>query len=320
MKKFLINILIIFLLLLGVCSLFQALISSRIRNKTINGKDNFHVINNQHNDVVFLGSSRCTEHFDPGFFKDSLGLKTANLGVNGHGDITMDLIRLKYYLKHNPPPRIAMVNFDPISTYGPFDISKNENLIQKHFFARYAFAAKDEDMMIVDYFHFNYAERFMPLFALLRYRAIIECIDMKAGKSWEKIGYEPQATVWDTITHPIDHNYFNNCYAGYLRNADSIKVHMAYLNAFCKSKNIQLVCVQSPVFKDIYNEKAYAEIGDICSVLNIPFININDDSITSNSKNFTDATHLNTTGVPKMLNVIAKNRTFLSLAGNRSHL
>ena len=313
MKKFLVNITIILLLSLGVAALFQAAISYRIKGKSINGKDNFHTIMNQQNDIVFLGSSRCTEHFDPHFFRDSLGINSVNLGVSGHGDLTMQFIKLTCYLHDNPPPKIAMLNFDPISTYGPYDVSKNENFIEKHFFARYAFWPQGDDTTIVKYFHFNTAEKYIPLFALLRYRSITECLNMWGAKSWNKYGYEPQTTNWDTVNFPTDTRYFFTGYPKYISSADSIEAHLATFNELCKSNHIKLVCVQSTVYKNIYDNEAYSVIGKICSDLGIFFIDANDESIRSDVRNFADASHLNTTGVPKMLNIIIKNQGFLDL-------
>src|SRR6185312_6655465 len=148
MKKFILNLAVVIALLLIVSTVLQLLISWRISDKSINGKDNFHIVKGQVNDIVFMGSSRSAQHFDPGIFRDSLGLKCVNVGVAGHGDLTMQTLRMKYYLLNNPPPKIVMLNFDPLCTYGPYNPDKNENLIEKHFYARYAFMPDKDDRMV----------------------------------------------------------------------------------------------------------------------------------------------------------------------------
>lgn len=311
MKQFILKILLVAFLTLVIATVIQLVISFAIKDKTINGQDNFHVIKNQKNDIIFLGSSRCTEHFDPKFFRDSFGLRSVNLGVNGHGDITMQNIRLNYYLAYNPPPRIVMLNFDPIGALGPYDISKNENLIEKHYYARYAFWPKNEDTMLTQYFHFNFAERYVPLYALLKYRAILDCITMKGGKKWLKDGYQKHDVMWDTVAHPIAGQDWD--FRDFIRDADSIKAHLSFFNDLCKRNNIKLVCVQSPVYRSVYNREAFGIPKSICDDLGILFIDTNEEPIINDIRNFADADHLNTAGVTKMLNIVAKNKGFLEL-------
>jgi hypothetical protein len=314
-RKFIANVLVMILLLLGISLVLQLGITYKIRNKTINGQDNFHVIKGQNNDLVFLGSSRCSEHFDPKFFKDSLGLKSVNLGVNGHGDLTMQTIRLKYYLRNNVPPRVAVLNFDPISTYGPYNIEDNNNFIEKNYYARYAFYPVNEDTMLVKYFHFTWPEKYIPMYALLRYRAILDCITMRGGKDWLNNGFQKHTTTWDTVRYPVITKEFFKNYLPFVKDKDSIKSHLAVFNNYCKANNIKLVCVQSPVYKAIYDSVSFSVLKPICNSLGILFIDTNEPYINRDINNFADADHLNTTGIPKMLNIIAKNREFLELVG-----
>lgn len=40
----------------------------------------------------------------------------------------------------------------------------------------------------------------------------------------------------------------------------------------CLTKNIKLLCIQTPVYKSIYDESIFSETKKICHYLNIPFI------------------------------------------------
>src|ERR1700742_2439287 len=109
MRKFAVKIMGFILMLLVVSAALQLAISYRIKNRTTTGHDNFHIIRGQKNDLIFLGSSRCFEQYDPKIFEDALGIKAINLGVNGHSDMTMQIMRLQYYLTCNAAPKIAVL-------------------------------------------------------------------------------------------------------------------------------------------------------------------------------------------------------------------
>ena len=313
MKKFLLKILSFVLILLAVASILQLLISFRIRNKTTTGHDNFHIIKDHKDELIFLGSSRCLEHFDPKIFKDSLGINAINLGVNGHSDLTMQTLRLQYYLIHNAPPKVAVLSFDPLTLPGSYSIEDNTDFFEKDFFARYAFFPQKEDKLITTYFHYNFAERYIPLYAILRYRLMMDCILMNRLDSWVKIGYEKHDEQWDTVAHPLDRKFFFDHYAfnKLQSNNDTIKSHLNILYNLCKQNHIKLICVQTPVYKDIYDPGAFVLPEKMCSELGILFINTNTDSMMNDRHNFSNANHLNTTGVIKTMNTIIKNKDFL---------
>ena len=318
MKKFLVKIGLYVFMLLVVSTLLQLVISYRMRNRTTTGHDNFHIIRDQKNDVVFLGSSRCFEQYDPKIFKDSLGIKAINLGVNGHSDLTMQIMRLQYYLVHNAPPKVALLNFDPLTMPGTYSIDQNADFLEKNYFSRYAFLPQNEIQLIARYFHFNFAERYIPMYAILRYKLVYDCIRMSRLDSWVWLGYEQHNEFWDTLVHPVekkqffDHYDFNKV----PENNDTIKAHLAIMQQLCREHNIKLVCVQTPVYKDIYDPVAFTLPGKMCGELGITFIDVNEDSIRSDVRNFANPNHLNTTGVRKTMNLIVKNADFQAALRN----
>jgi len=310
MSLFIKKLCVLLLLLLVVSTVIQIAVSWRIRDKSIYAQDNFHVYKNQDNDLVFLGSSRCTKHFDPHYFKDSFGITSANLGVNGHGEITMAILRLQCYLKHNRPPKVALLNYDPLCGFESRDPNANTNLKDKHYYSGYAFLPNSDTKGIVDYFHFNLAERYLPLYALLRYGSLPDVVQMKGGKQWAREGYAPNTERLDTLKSLRKTAWMVPVYKYFADRRDSVASQLAWINDYCKTRHIRLICVQSPVFRSVFDPRVYSIAGEVCAELNIPYIEGNVDYIINDVRNFSDPDHINTTGIPKFMRLIASDPRF----------
>src|SRR4051812_7370810 len=171
MSVFIKRMLLFLLSVILLITILQAIISIRISGKTVNGHDNLETTSNINADLVFLGSSRCWDHFDPKFFDTTYHLKSLNIGVDGHSEISMAIVRLKDYLSRNKPPQKAVLSFDPFMSGGS---NYNTNFVHKDNFARYAFLPSKKDLLIIDYFHFNFYERYIPLYAMFKYKRIAD--------------------------------------------------------------------------------------------------------------------------------------------------
>ncbi len=312
MRTFLIKLLLLSVLILVIASLSQLAITIRIKGKTTNGHDNFTAIRNQKNDLVFLGSSRCTDHFVPRIFNENLGITSMNLGVNGHADLPIFLLRLKYYLKYNPPPKYVVLNFDPLCVPGPLDFKGNIHLNGKHFFSRYAFAAEEDNKLLTTYFNYNFAEKYVPLYAILRYKMLSSCITMADGATWLRNGYMKNDGYLDTSV--LDMKKIGNIdgYKEFGQMYDSIKTQLLYFKTYCSENKINLICLQSPVFKIVHYKESFGLTGQMCKELDIRFIDANDPSLINYPVNFLDPLHLNTIGVQKFCNYLCKNQEFLA--------
>ncbi len=311
MKKFLFRTFNYLAILLAVATILQLIISARIKDKVLYGSDNLYAVKGQKNDIVFLGSSRCFNQFDPWFFRDSAGASSVNLGIQGHADITVYLIRLKYYLANNPPPKAVILSFDPYINAGPYNVQKD--FTHKDHFSRYAFFPRNEDKMIVDYFGFNFFEKYIPLYALLKYQVFIKCISPYKKTIWETRGVAINPNVWDTTVAPYgdalqsalrSYNAFKIYY-------DSIKGDLQSLNNLCKENNIKLLCVQMPLFRGLYRKDGFDLVTKMCDECGVPVINTNDEFNIGDPRNFADPYHLNYQGVPQAMNIIVKNQKFI---------
>jgi hypothetical protein len=289
-----------------IVSTLQALISLKIKGKIIMGHDNLEQASNINADLVFLGSSRCWVHFDPRFFDSTFNIKSVNIGVGGHSEISMAFVRLSNYLSRNKAPKFAIFSFDPLVNEGSFN--NNKNYVHKNAYAKYAFLPSEKNLPMVDYFQFNYYEKYIPLYAIFKYKILGPSLFSSNADNWSKFGYEIHNEKWDTsklpVTSTIKNAYFKK------QNIDSIRNALDGLKMLCLNNNIQLLCIQTPVYKVAYDEWSFTETGKICSQSGILFIDANQEDIRNNIDNFYNSDHLNKSGV-EQLNNFLRNDTLL---------
>ncbi|ULQ52385.1 hypothetical protein [Flavihumibacter fluvii] len=310
MRLFIKRMVVFALVTIGLVFFFQILISARIKGKTVRGHDNLEQTSNVHADLVLMGSSRCWSHLDPVFFDSTFKLRSINIGVDGHSEISMAIIRLKDYLSRNVPPKFAICTFDPFVSSGKQ--KNNTNYVHKNDFARYAFFPKEKDLLIVDYFGFNFFEKYVPLYAIFKYKLLANCIFLNNRSNYVDFGYERHDLNWDTIATPVS----DKMKGFYFKESDipAIQKSADSLVQLCKSNNIKLMFIQTPVYKVCYDDSAFSMTSKICSGMNIPFIDVNDEYIRNNIKFFYNSNHLNTTGVNAMNSLLSKDsllRSFL---------
>lgn len=296
-----------------ICFSVQLLILYRINGKTIRGHDNLEQTANIDADLVFLGSSRCWAHFDPQFFNSTFKLKSVNIGVDGHSELSMAIARLRDYLSRNKAPKFAILNFDPLAYSG--SEKNNTNFIHKNDFARYSFFPSAKDSIIVNYFKFNFAEKYVPLYSIFKYQLLGNCIFLKTTSNYVRYGYEMHNGRWDTIASPVSailkKSFFKE------KDMSSITASLNRLKKMCLNKNIKLLCIQTPVYKVLYDEKEFGLTKKICSSVNIPFIDCNEQSITDNIFYFYNSNHLNSKGVGAMNKFLKSNQTLLAFLNRR---
>lgn len=295
MKQFLKNTVRFALLLIGILFLIQLAVSFRIKGKTVTGYDTLELTSNGNADLVFMGSSRCWAHFDPQFFEDNYHLKSVNIGMNGHSDLMASTLRLQNYLAKNKAPKFVLLNIDPFISAG--SLEHNTKMVNKNDYARFAFFPKEEDQPFMDYFQFDTAERYIPLYALFKYQMFIDCVTLNKSNAFPK-GFELNDEQWDTIKYPISD--INKKYFFKPKDMPSITYALKELNDLCVKNNIRLMAIQTPVYQISYDAVAFERPKAICQKLNIPFVDVNDESIRNKTDYFYNAIHLNKKGVQEM--------------------
>ena len=305
---------------LGMLVLFLATIAQfavvvRAKDKTINGHDLLLVAKGADNAVACFGSSRCADHYIPKVFQNVAGVKVINLGINGHNDIPLFYMMLQYYLKYNPKLKGVVLNFDAMFTPGKMDLKGNPFLNEKHNFSRYAFFAQPDNDSIVQYFGYDWGERFLPLYAILRYKVFLDCITMSDGKLWQREGYLRHDSQWDSTMVPIAREQrYGGEFSGFPKKYDSVKQQLTVFRDLCRSHGLSLLCVQSPVFRELYDSSIFSLPKKMCAELEIPFVDLAKPELCSNYLYFSDPLHLNTAGATLFSTLLAKDSCFMAVA------
>jgi len=312
MKKFLRQVITFLVCILVISLAVQVLVDMRTAHKNIGMNDTLDMLQGQENDLVFLGSSRCFAHFDPRLFENALHLKAVNLGTNGHSELSMHTLRLLNYLAKNKAPRCAILSFDALVQPGSID--HNTIMIGKDEFSRYAFFPSAANEPIVRYFNFTPAERYVPLYALLKYKRFPDCLTLPYARKYSEDRYLRHDENWDTLAHPANakvafRDAFDTSASGLTRTEAALRS----LDSLCNQHNIRLICVQTPVYKALYNDRYFLFPRLICSHLDLPFFDAAYRSICDSTDNFYDAGHMNTRGVRKMTERLLLNDTLRQL-------
>jgi hypothetical protein len=295
-------------LLFGIA--LQVLISWKISDQNLRGNDTLQV-KDVNADLVFLGNSRCWDHFDPHFFDKAFGLKSINLGIGGHSEIELATMRLENYLGKNEPPKFIILNLDPFAKSDPHNAQNN--FIQKKDYARYAFFPNKHDLPILDFFKYDTAEKYLPLYALFKYKTFKDCLFPKKQNPFLQYGYENMEEHWDTVKHPVK-KVTARVTPHYYKDQDlpAISVGLKQLHHVCQSHGIVLICIQTPVYKSIYNEKTYKKAAAMAKDLGIPFLDLTTTEFRNDISLFYNANHMNRRGVEKM-NAYLKNNDSLKV-------
>lgn len=310
MKLFLKKIFLFSIFCLGIVVLLQLFVSFRIKNKSVTGYDNLEQTANINADLILIGASKCWAQLDPKFFEDNFHLKTVNIGVDGHTELAFTKVRIKDYLSRNSKaPKFALLSFDPFIE--PGSETNNTNFVHKNCYARYAFLPNEKDKKIVDYFKFDNYERYVPLYSIFKYSLFANCMTLKNQSNYFEHRYEMHTEKWDTITNPIKDvmktRFFSDEQIG------PVKAALNDLNLLCKKNNIQLICIQTPVYKVIYDSIVFSRNAAICKSLNIPCIDANAKHIRDDINNFYNSNHMNVNGVLQMNKILATDTTLQTI-------
>lgn len=285
--------------------LLQAVVSILIKGRSLTGHDNLEQTSGIDADLVLLGSSRCWAHFDPLFFDSTFNVKTVNIGVDGHSEVTMAIVRLMDYLARNKAPRYAILSFDPFMEAG--SITDNDNFVHKNNFARYAFLFNKKDEQFVNYFKFNFYEKYIPLYAVFKYKLLSDILFKNDINRWFEYGYEAHDEVWDTLSRPVTN--INRKFYFTQSSIPSVAKSLRDFTQLCHDNGIKLLCIQTPVYKVIYDSTVFSETKKICKRLQIPFVDVAHLNMMDSIKYFYNSNHLNKSGVHEMNEFLRSDST-----------
>jgi hypothetical protein len=311
MKKFILKLITYAICTILLIYSIQMALSFKIKNKSTNGLDNLVTTSNINAELLLMGSSRCWAHFDPHFFESAFNIKKAvNIGVDGHSELSMTYVRLLDYLSYNKPPKFIIINVDPFISANSID--QYSRMVNKNKYARYAFYINNRQWKTVDYFKFNFYEKYIPLYSIFKYQIFSDCLFGNNSSPYFQYGYEKHDNKWDTIQNPTS-NTTAKKYFLKPKNIPEIKTSLQKIQTLCITHGVKLICIQTPVYKSIYNEYEFNLTKEICKDLNLDFFDLNVPYIRNDISNFYNSNHMNINGILKMNAIMLKNDTLKNI-------
>ena len=95
MKIFIQKLTLFILLFFLITVFFQLIICYQKKIQLSNKKGILEKSDEANATLLLFGSSRCWMHLQPSFFKLNFNVNAANLGINGHSEISIMQLRLK---------------------------------------------------------------------------------------------------------------------------------------------------------------------------------------------------------------------------------
>ena len=286
MKKFIFK-LILFLLFTIIIDTLFGILCENLTNSSIGGDTaKYHYISKECNDkILIMGSSRCSHHYIPSMFIDSLNSSCYNCGIDGNGIITMYGL-LNVILEHNTPDIIV---YDITSS---FDLQKNDNL--------------------------KYLGKLKRFYSNKEIKTVFEKIDKKEIYKMFSSMYQYNSTLLQLIADNISPKQKNNNGYKALQGCmdyepkhndntieyDSLKLD--FIEQFilkCNGKT-QLIFTISPYYFPS-NDEIYEPVRKLCNKYNIPLLEHQNNTLfVKQKKYFKDSVHLNHEGAKLYTRII----------------
>ena len=309
MKPFLRKFLQFGIVVVVLAFLLQTVVTFRTRKLFVTRKGILESTDGVNADLVLLGSSRCFMQLDTQFFDTCFHLRTVNLGVNGHSELSMTVIRLQRYLVCNAAPRFAILAFDAYTRAG--SVTHNDHIRLKDQFARYAYFPDKLNRPLLNYFGFSWKERYIPLYTSFKYNLIDHFFSGTDLTNHQELGSEIYDENWDTVANPVMFEKPLSSEKDRLEVKEALKT----LEDVCSAHHIRLLCLQTPAFRSFYDPVAFSAAGRTCRELQLPFVDTNKDSLIRDVHLFYNALHVNKKGIAMMEDLICRDTTMRAFFG-----
>lgn len=291
MKRFLVNILLFFVLIFIVDYAFGLGCDYLVEHaKGGDTKCHNYIARHCNEDVLVFGSSRAIHHYIPSILSDSLGMTVYNCGTDGNGIVFLYSRLLMVTQRYTP----KLIIYELTSQ---FDFAKGDNAKyltwQKRYYSISGVKEVIEEVSAV--------EKYKMKSNLYKYNSAFIQILMDNIHPMQNViagGYKP---LYGTMTYapPVAHKENVETW-------DSLKkkLMLKFVN-LCKEKNISLVYVYSPHYgKD---DDASLDMAKCFAKENhIPLLYHYNDTIFCDKKEyFEDSAHMNDNGARKYSSLIA---------------
>ena len=279
MKKLLISILFILVGLFVVDRLGgEAMWWVNQHTHDVSGPKIKYLVNDVHEDVVMMGTSRCNSHYVPSIISDSIGMSVYNGGIDASDNIYSHYIMLNHILDIHKPKVLCLEvqTSDVLKQASPF------NCIS--FFAPYIGRNEKADSV------FKLAGKYWQYRISHLYRYNAKAISNIAGLAINRHaggdnGYIPNPKP---ANFPKEYPYYKTN-----KNKDSLKID--YLNRFislCKQNKVKLVFTIAPSYNKVDSDY-YGILKIIAQKNNIPFLDYHTQGLfLDHPEYFRDLTHM----------------------------
>lgn len=306
MRKFILNIIIFFALVIIVDICFGVITKNMIANsKGGVTKQMYDLCFKNNYELLIMGSSRAHHHYVPDIIEESCALSTYNAGYDGNGIILQ--YGIYKIITERYTPKVIIYDI-----YNTFDVNEYQQDCNN---TRYIQSLKKfYDKKVVKEIAHSVNNRYCVymLSNLYRYNgAMISIIsDYIFKRPTDKKGYAP---LYGEYKGSKDLNNQEQ----HKEKTDSLKLH--YLEEFMiatKEDEVELIVTISPSFGNIdENEDKYQPVIDLCKKYEIPFVNNSYiEAINDDNSFWKESVHLNDKGAIKFTkeNVVPSLKEILS--------
>ena len=237
-----------------------------------------YLVNDVHEDVVLMGTSRCNLHYVPSIISDTLGMSVYNGGIDASGNIYAHYIMLNHILARHTPKVICLevMTSDFVEESDPFRTVT--------FFAPYFGLNNRADSVFMEagkYWQYRFSH-------LYRYNAKAAsniaglAVNRQAGGDNGYIPVPQPAHYPDKLDERKNPQNIDNKKLEYVQR---------YVN-LCRQNNIRLIFMVSPCYS-IVDAHHYDVLKDVAQKNNIPFLDYHTAGLyLDHPEYFKDESHL----------------------------
>lgn len=286
MKKFLIKIILFFLIVAGVDFCFGLTCDQmNVYAKGGETKQLYDLIERSFYDVLILGSSRAHHHYVPEIIDSVLGKESYNAGYDGNGVILAYPILAHVTERHKPDIVIFEISRGFDITVNAEDKNNTRYISRLKPFYRIPQVAEAikavslDDYVQVHSGFYRYNSNFIHML-----------MDNLLPMKMDPMGYQALSGTYAKDKMRLPYNK---------KSVDSLKIHyLKELAAFGEQNRMKMVWILSPQFyEEVEEHKDYDIAKRIAAKYNIPFLDYYvDSSFVGHRELFRDATHMNDKG------------------------
>ena len=285
MKRFLKNILILSIALLGLLVVEDAATTYAFHKKTtrkyVVWNDIVH--NNINADLIILGNSRAWCQYSPQILDSVLGTTSYNIGIDG-SCFNRQLARYELYRHYIPnAPKYIIQNVEF------FTLGHTEGYEREQFMPYLIYPYFRERICQIE--PFSFGELYIPMY---RYYVNNVYDEFTTYDFPVKKGYFGEDNKWDGSKLNETEPYIQEV------DTNSLKMFIDYIEGL-QEENIKLILVFAPIYKDglskVLNlEEIHGLYYDLANKYNLPILDYANCWLSQDTTYFYNATHLNKQG------------------------